>query len=157
MVIGALSDTHDNLPLIEKAVGFFNKKKTAFVLHAGDFVSPFTIPKLKALRCPWQGVFGNNDGEKRGLSKASGGLIREGPIKLLLSGRQVVLVHDKASLGRRAVKAGVLVFGHTHEASVEKRGDLLLVNPGECSGWLTGKSSVALIDLERLSAKVFWL
>lgn len=68
MIIGALSDTHDNLPKIEKAVKFFNKKKVDFVLHAGDFVAPFAVDRLNKLSCEWLGVFGNNDGEKKGLA-----------------------------------------------------------------------------------------
>jgi len=34
------------------------------VLHAGDFVSPFTALEFKNLNCPLKGVFGNNDGDK---------------------------------------------------------------------------------------------
>jgi hypothetical protein len=30
----------------------------------------------------------------------------------------------------------------------------LLINPGECGGWLSGKSTVAILDTENLSAKV---
>lgn len=69
MILGILADTHDNLPKIEKAVKLFNKNKVDFVLHAGDFVAPFAISALKGLSCGWQGVFGNNDGEKEGLSR----------------------------------------------------------------------------------------
>lgn len=154
-MIGALADTHDNLPKIEKAVRFFNAKKASFVLHAGDFVSPFTIPKLKNLKCPWQGVFGNNDGERRGLTNASLGAIREGPLTVELAGRSIVLVHDKSSIDTAGLKADVFIFGHTHTSHTGREGGMLVVNPGECSGWLTGKASVALIDLDNLSARIF--
>ena len=69
MLIGAISDTHDNLPNIEKAVKFFNDKKVNLVLHAGDYVAGFVVPKLKMLNCPLIGVFGNNDGDHELLKK----------------------------------------------------------------------------------------
>ncbi|MCM8780547.1 MAG: metallophosphoesterase family protein, partial [Candidatus Omnitrophica bacterium] len=69
MRIGIISDTHDNLPKIDSAVEYFNRQRVGFVLHAGDFVAPFAVAKLKKLDCDWAGVFGNNDGEREGLSK----------------------------------------------------------------------------------------
>jgi len=47
MIIGLMSDSHDNLPKIKQAVEFFNKKKVKLVLHAGDFVAPFVVRELK--------------------------------------------------------------------------------------------------------------
>jgi uncharacterized protein len=44
-LIGLISDSHDNLNAIRKAVEFFNRKEVKAVLHAGDLVSPFTIWK----------------------------------------------------------------------------------------------------------------
>ena len=64
MKIGIIADTHDNLPQIKKAVEIFNREKIELVLHAGDFVSPFTFLEFKNLNCSLKGVFGNNDGDK---------------------------------------------------------------------------------------------
>jgi uncharacterized protein len=155
MIIGILSDTHDNLPKIEKAVKFFNQKKVGFVLHAGDFVAPFTIDKLEKLSCQWQGVFGNNDGEKKGLSARSRGRIKEPPLRLRMAGRKVTVVHDRLILDFEKEKADLIIFGHSHKAEVTRINNKLIVNPGECSGWLSGKSSVALADLESLTARIF--
>lgn len=55
MRIGILSDTHDNLPAIKRAVDFFNQQKVQFVLHAGDFIAPFAIPYIDKLACDWHG------------------------------------------------------------------------------------------------------
>ncbi len=41
-MIGILSDSHDNLDAIKKAVNLLNKKKVDLVIHAGDLISPFT-------------------------------------------------------------------------------------------------------------------
>ena len=71
MKIGVISDTHDNIPLIKRAVGLFNRNGVGHILHAGDFVAPFSILPFNALKSPFTGVFGNNDGEKKGLTEFS--------------------------------------------------------------------------------------
>jgi putative phosphoesterase len=51
-------------------------------------------------------------------------------------------------------KYEVIIYGHTHHTDLRKIGKTLIVNPGECGGWLTGKSTIALLDLEKLEAKI---
>ncbi len=155
MIIGALSDTHDNLPKIEKAVKFFNKKKVDFVLHAGDFVAPFAVDRLNKLSCEWLGVFGNNDGEKKGLASKSQGRIKEPPLRIRLSGKKITVVHDAGSIDLAKEKADLVIFGHSHKAEISRIKEKLFLNPGECSGWLSGHSSVALVDLGPMAAKIF--
>lgn len=155
MKIGILSDSHDNLPKIEKAVKFFNKNKVGFVLHAGDFVAPFTIPKLKVLKCDWQGVFGNNDGERNGLSRISEGKIKVGPLRIKLGSKKVTLVHDINTISTETENADLIVCGHTHKSEVKNLDAKLIINPGECGGWLTGKSTLAIVDLAAKSCKIF--
>jgi hypothetical protein len=154
MKIGVLSDTHDNLPKIEKAVKLFNQKKVGFVLHAGDFVAPFTIEKLKKLSCEWLGVFGNNDGEKKGLAAKSEGRIKKAPLRIRLSGRKITVVHDRIILDFKKEKADLIIFGHSHQAEITRLNGKLILNPGECSGWLSGNSSVAVVDLQTLEAQI---
>ncbi|MCK9594998.1 MAG: metallophosphoesterase [Candidatus Omnitrophica bacterium] len=154
MKIGIISDTHDNLPKLERAVSLFNKNKVDFVLHAGDYVAPFTIDKMNALSCDWLGVFGNNDGEKKGLAAKSMNRIKEPPYRLKLFGRKITLLHDPQSLEIKKEKADLVVFGHTHKPELAKLKDKLVVNPGECSGWISGKSTAAIVDLAGLTARI---
>jgi len=37
---------------------------------------------------------------------------------------------------------------------IEKRGRTLVVNPGECCGYLSGKRTVALVDTETMNAEL---
>ena len=157
MKIGILADTHDNLPKIEKAVKFFNRKRVDFVLHAGDFIAPFAVAKLKNLSCDFCGVFGNNDGERIGLTQISGGKIKEGPLRITLDSRRIVLVHDINSIDPVAEKVQLIIFAHTHEAEISHKDTFLLLNPGECGGWLSNRSSVAIVDLNTLSPTIFYL
>ena len=66
--VGIISDTHDNRTAIRQAVEIFNNRGASLVIHAGDLVSPFTVLDFKLLNCPMEMVFGNNDGERIGLS-----------------------------------------------------------------------------------------
>lgn len=155
MRIGIFSDSHDNILKVKKAVSFFNKHKVGFVFHAGDFIAPFVIPKIQALKCDWRGVFGNNDGERRGLSKISKRKIQKAPLRINLAGRRITLVHELGAIDLKSEKADLIIFGHTHSPEVKRRDDKMLINPGECGGWVTGKFTVALVDLAFLTAKIY--
>jgi putative phosphoesterase len=154
MKIGIIADSHDNLPKIDEAVRFFNKQKVEFVLHAGDYVAPFTILKLKALKCDWRGVFGNNDGERNGLTRISEGKIQEGPLRIDLDARKIILVHDINTVNAETEKADLIVCGHTHKSEIKLLEKKLIIKPGECGGWLSGESTVAVVDLVNLSAQI---
>lgn len=69
MLIGILADTHDNLEKVDAAVRSLNAKGVEMVLHAGDYVSPFVIPRFANLQSPMIGVLGNNDGDHRLLQR----------------------------------------------------------------------------------------
>jgi predicted phosphodiesterase len=43
-------------------------------------------------------------------------------------------------------KYDLIAYGHTHEVDVRK-GPPLVVNPGECGGWLTGTATVVIVEL----------
>ncbi|KAA0005879.1 MAG: YfcE family phosphodiesterase, partial [Thermoplasmata archaeon] len=62
--IGVISDSHDNMEAIKKAVEFFNENDVELVIHAGDIVSPFTADEFKKLNCDMLLIYGNNDGDK---------------------------------------------------------------------------------------------
>ncbi|MFA5117668.1 MAG: metallophosphoesterase [Candidatus Omnitrophota bacterium] len=155
MKIGLLSDTHDNLPHIDKAVLFFNRQKVDFVLHAGDFVAPFSVLRLKTLHCDWRGVFGNNDGERTGLTGVSQGKITEAPLRLKLGGIAITLVHDLKQLDLKREGSRLVVCGHTHKPEIIIQPEVTVINPGECGGWLTGESTVSIVELPALRAELF--
>ena len=158
MKIGIIADTHDNLPQIKKAVEIFNQEKVELVLHSGDFVSPFTCLEFKNLNCPLKGVFGNNDGDKIYLQekfKGIGELFPE-PYQTNINHKNIIMLHLEKLIDDLAEsqKYEVIIYGHTHRTDLRKIGKTLIVNPGECGGWLSGKSTIALLDLENLEAKI---
>jgi putative phosphoesterase len=160
-MIGILSDSHDNLTRVREAVRLFNDAGCSLVIHAGDFVAPFTVDELRNLRAPVKAVFGNCDGERAGLAKAFEGLgeLREAPLKFSHAGLRFLVCHLDSPVGLHlASKAyDVVVFGHTHKPLAERRGGVLLVNPGETGGWLSGRSTIALLDPAALAAEIITL
>jgi len=143
--------------MIRKAVRYFNDEEPAdAVVHAGDFVAPFAVRELAKLKAPFYGVFGNNDGERAGINAVMP-QIKEPPLRLQLGGRRIVVVHDLARLRPEERDAAeIIICGHTHESKVERNGRLV-VNPGELCGWLTGKSTVAAIELESTNVEIIFL
>ena len=68
MKIGLISDTHDNIENILKAVSEFNSRRVDIVLHAGDFVSPIAVESFAGIKLV--GILGNNDTDIPGLTSA---------------------------------------------------------------------------------------
>ncbi len=156
MLIGVISDSHDNLPMTEKAVKVLRDAGADMLLHCGDFISPFTLDVLTEASVPLVGVFGNNDGEKTGLTGKYPN-IYEGPHRFQLQGRSIVMAHDPEILQKElSCNDDIGLCGHTHEAEI-KKGPPLLVNPGETGGWLTGRCSTALVDLQELCVELIEL
>jgi putative phosphoesterase len=156
MLIGIISDTHDNMPQIKKAVDLFNERKVGHVVHAGDFTSPFTFRILKDLTCGFTGVFGNNDGDKLLLQKMSEGRVFNQPHIFELGGRKIAVIHEHHIAAALADSGhyDVIIYGHTHKADVRKVKSTLVINPGEAGSWLYGKSTVAIVDLTLMTAEI---
>ena len=165
MLIGAISDSHDNLPLVEKAVQTLNNQKVGLVLHAGDYVAGFVIPKFKALNCKLIGVFGNNDGDHELLKKRFGETnnctIHERFTTVTMEGYRVALLHGHETELLKAIidseSFDAVIHGHSHNMSIERKGKTLSINPGELCGYLTGKPTVAILDTEKNEAKIIEL
>ncbi len=156
MKLGIISDTHDRLPTFRRAIAMFERLKVDAILHAGDYIAPFAarIIAPEALRIPLHCIYGNNDGERKGL-KAALPQIVDGPLKLKLGGRNIVMHHFIDWLKPEGcAEADIIITGHTHNIVNEIKDGKLLLNPGECCGWLTDRCTVALLDTETLKAEI---
>jgi len=155
--LGIIADTHDFLPNIEKAVKFFNEQKVDQVIHAGDIISPFTAKVFRKLKCPMEAVFGNNDGDKLFLIESFKGIAKfhERYFSLELDGKRILVFHqpDFIESVSRSRDYDVVIHGHTHKMRVDNR-EALLINPGECCGYLTKRASVVILDLSTMNVEV---
>ena len=159
MLIGLMSDTHDHQDYTRKAIDLFNKRKVEYVIHAGDYTSPFTLKLFKELNCKYVGIFGNNDGDKLLLLERAEGNIFYQPYIFSLHNRRIVVIHEHHLVDALADSGhfDLIVYGHTHEPVVKKVNNTLVVNPGEAGSWLYGKATVAIADLEGMKAEIIGL
>lgn len=160
-MIGIISDSHDNMDAIRRAVEFFNKNEVKAVLHAGDLVSPFTAKAFKDLNSKLYFVFGNNDGDKLMLTKKYEeiGAVSCGEFgDLTIDSLHIALLHGKEEEIVKAIaRSGnfdVVIRGHTHDPGVKNVEGTLVINPGECAGVLTGRSTVATLEISNLNVEI---
>ena len=155
MIIGLISDTHDRLPLIERAVKRLKEERVKLVLHAGDYISPFTAKPFANLDAPIIGVFGNNCAETETLRRVYsevGADLRGYFAEVEEDGVRIALTHGHLKSEMDKAMGGgydVVVRGHSHRASVREEKGILIINPGEVCGYLTGSSTVAFLDTEK--------
>lgn len=152
MTIAAVSDIHDhihNLRLI------LDRLRVADVLLCpGDLCAPFMVDELaEGFDGPIHAVFGNNDGDEYRLTRAAARRDRvtlHGEFARLPERRAGarVAMHHFPEVGRSVAdgdRYDLVVYGHSHEWEVGRRGDTLCVNPGEVMGRL-GPATAALVE-----------
>jgi len=160
--VGILADSHDCLPRIKDAIKRLNSESIELVLHAGDYSAPFVTDYYRALKAHMIGVFGNNDAEKRQLKDkfaAAGHEVKGRFAEVQAGNLRIALTHgDEDNLLRSLATCGgydVVVHGHTHEAGVTEEGCTLVINPGEICGYLTGKSTFAILNTSERRARLY--
>lgn len=165
MKVGIISDTHDNLPLVDKAIERLNREKVDLVLHAGDYVAPFTVKRFEGLEAKLIGVFGNNDGDHRLLRERFVDLkaaeVRGSFAEILTDGVKIALLHgeenDLLESLSNADYYDFLIHGHSHKVGTFSKGRTTIINPGEVCGYLTGNPSMALLDTVRRETTILKL
>ena len=170
MLVAVISDSHDNRENILKAVSIMNERHVDALIHCGDYCSPFTknwFDKLNDnIKQNFHGVFGNNDGDPVFLRQNLGKICKfvENGYELLLEfdGKKIYVAHmPKPGVLEALAQSGkfnYVLSGHTH-AIVNKKIDneVIILNPGELCGYLTGKGSFAIIDTEIDYAEIIFL
>lgn len=160
-MIGIMSDSHDNLDAIRKAVEAFNEAEVELVIHAGDMISPFTAEEIKKLNCEFKAIFGNNDGERDGLRKFFKGICYHDDFQgLEIEGKKFAVIHstneDVVDALVKSDKYDVVIRGHTHQLEV-KEGRCMMINPGETCGYLSGIQTILLLEPDDLSYETVFL
>lgn len=174
MKLGILSDTHDNLESVEKAIKIFQKEKVELIIHCGDWVSPFVpqfIYTLKPnLTIPIKSVFGNNEGDhfrffQRKAKEGWNIEFYKESFELEIDGKKIAVYHGSNKILTHSLIHSQLydaVFtGHTHQALIEKIGKTLHINPGSTAGYafgrITNKKTIALYETKTNQGKILKL
>ena len=118
--IGVISDTHGLL----RPEAIETLRGSEHIIHAGDVGAPEILDALKAI-APVTAVRGNID-------KAAWARKLPEEEVVELGGTTIYVVHDLAALDLKPEAAGfnVVIFGHSHKPTQEKRGNVLYFNPG---------------------------
>ena len=64
MRIAILSDSHDHIPNLKRAVRLANSEGAELLIHCGDLISPFMLPCLDGFNGPVHLIYGNNPGDQ---------------------------------------------------------------------------------------------
>lgn len=133
--VGIVSDTHEDVRMILKAVALFKSRAPAIVIHCGDIISPPVLERFAGL--PLKLVFGNNDGERSGLKKKCSDLGFSEIVDTLTfehAGKRFFVNHGTSS---RTIDEAVtsqlydyVLHGHTHTPRNDLVGRTRIVNPG---------------------------
>jgi putative phosphoesterase len=163
MTIGILSDSHDHMSNLARAVEVFSGAGVEALIHAGDFCSPFTLASFKPLAdkgLKMYAVFGNNDGDRPLLVQRGGTFcsFMDGSRIVTLGGRTFAVMHypDLAEDLFHSGKYDVVIYGHNHKMRVEGE-TRKLINPGTCAGYLADAATIAVLDTNDLRVQILRL
>jgi putative phosphoesterase len=154
MLIAILSDIHDNIWRLEKALPQIEQARAEALLFLGDFCVPFTLKQIAdGFKGPIHVVFGNNDGDKLLLHKTAieaGHVMLHGDFAELELGSKRIAMTHYPKIGAALAASGkydLVCYGHDHRCHVSQAGSTLLINPGETMGRF-GPSTWVLYDTE---------
>ena len=153
MRIGLLADTHDRVPAITNLLEKLRDKGISIVMHAGDYCSPFSLAPYHESGMALLGVFGRNDGDRESLSayaaRGMGTEIYESPHSFEVGGKRILLVHNLAEVSSRSIEShDYVIHGSSHLQVQKTAGKTIIINPGEACGWIHGKCTAAILDLD---------
>ncbi|MCL5949736.1 MAG: metallophosphoesterase [Candidatus Bathyarchaeota archaeon] len=150
--VGLISDTHvpKRARCIPKKV-FEIFERVDYIIHAGDLVDLSVVDELEQI-APVLAVHGNMDG-----LEVAGALPRLNSLKVF--DWKIGVVHDQNLLyGSNKMQEiaeqnhfDVIVYGHTHVASIKWEGKILYINPGSPTdpSSLINKPSVGLLKITK--------
>jgi putative phosphoesterase len=118
--IGVISDTHG----LVRSQALEQLHGSRLILHAGDVGSPDVLDQLSRI-ARVVAVRGNNDREP---------WARHLPHRKIIEvcGMSICMLHDVHELDESRVRGRhhAVIAGHSHRPLIERRGDVLFVNPG---------------------------
>lgn len=119
-VVGIISDTHG----LVRPEALAALRGVDVIVHAGDIGAPAVLEALRRI-APVVAARGNND---------RGAWARSIPPRAAVEvgGLRVCVIHDLKELQAAggARDAAIVIAGHSHRPSIERRGGVLFVNPG---------------------------
>ena len=156
MKLGILSDTHNNIPNLLKALQVFKAEGISQLLHCGDMADMLTARQMTGFDVIY--VNGNTDRSAEAVSYTVWALnprneipgdVYEGE----LGGVRIAATHGHLT-GRlnkliRSRRYKYVFHGHTHRQREEMIGKTRVINPGALGGALYEPRTICIVDLEK--------
>ena len=146
MKISILSDIHDHVWNLQKALSKQLLQETDTMLFCGDLCAPFIIKLLgQGYTKPIHLVLGNNDGDVAAIISNARNFpnihIHGEYFRGEFDGKTVAMNHypDKSRLLAENGGYDTVCYGHNHTLAEETVGNTLLINPGAIMGFHGGK------------------
>ncbi len=163
MKVAVISDIHDNIWALDRALTDIRRREADALVVCGDLCAPFSLKAIaEGFPGPVHAVFGNNDGDQMLLTRLADGtenVTLHGVFgEFQVDGTPLAVTHYP-ELGRRLAACGgfrAVFYGHSHRPEVARNGDCLAMNPGELMGRF-GTSSYGLYDTDTGTAEIIEL
>jgi uncharacterized protein len=125
IIVGVLSDTHDHLyPEVKVLLSGVDH-----IIHAGDVCNPHLLTELRGI-APLTVVRGNCDMGPWANALPPRAQPELGGLQILVGHVGGRLRQEVARSGAEAGGVDVVIFGHSHQALVERKDGVLYLNPG---------------------------
>jgi len=142
MKIAILSDSHDNLANLEKAIDYLNKQDIKRMIFCGDFCSPIPVKtQFARFKGNIDAVFGNTEDRmtitKLSLTDIKNLNIHGELVELEIDNLKITATHypEYAEALAKTDKFDLVCHGHTHTAREEMFKNTKLINPEEIMGF----------------------
>jgi uncharacterized protein len=151
MKIGIISDTHNDVEMVKKAVDIFRERKVDLVVHAGDLTSAKLIELFDGL--PAKFVLGNCDLDCDTINYKAQELgygCVDNYCDFTAGNKRIMLFHGSdIPMFRKAVASGeydYIIKGHTHTFENYMSNGTRIINPG--SVYREDERTVSILDTE---------
>lgn len=152
--VAIISDSHDNIWNLAKALEAIRASGADVLLHCGDLVAPFIVNHLaEGFPGEIHIIFGNNDADGRLLQIQASNQkhvhLHAVYNELEVGGRKIAMIHypEPALRIAQSGQFDLVCYGHNHTKHAERISDCWLVNPGEIMG-MNGEPTWGLYDCE---------
>jgi putative phosphoesterase len=155
MKLGVLSDTHNNIPNLLKALRLFKDEGVSQLLHCGDMADMLTARQFTGFDVIY--VNGNTDNSAEAVSHIVWTLNPRNEIPGEVFTGELHGVMIAATHGHLARKLDKLIrsghytyvfHGHTHRKRDEMVGNTRVINPGALGGARYEPRTVCIVDLK---------
>lgn len=158
MRIAIMSDSHDNIPNMEKALKYINEHRINFIIHCGDLAAPsmlkdVMVPNFNGQIHMVYGNVGDPDLLNQVANKCKEVKVHGDRGEVEVEGKKIGFCHTPMEAKKLAETGqfNIVFYGHTHRPWEEKievgsqKLEVRMVNPGTLAGMFY-KATFAIYD-----------